>query len=128
MENEDFGNGLVREIRVAVGDETHERVTRACNEPGFWRTLTSYKDEPMWTFTQALGARHVVDFNVYTPRDSGNPADEEASCWCEAVVFERDADDPVMLHEDNCVLGDDGPFDSPWMFTLDNVDYRVCFV
>ncbi len=126
-EEEGVARGMVREINVKVDDETYEKVVRACTEPGFWRSLPTSKDKPVWTFTQELGARHVVDFNVYTPLDTHNPADEEAECWCEAVIFQRDADDPVKLHEENCVLADNGPFDSPWFFTLDDVDYRVSF-
>ena len=127
VEAEELTPPLARQILVGVASETYERVVRACTEQGFWRSFTTYKDQPVWTFTQALGAEHVVDVNVYAPRDSGNPADEEACCWAEAVVFQRDADNPEALNEVNVVMGDDDPFSAPWRFDLDGVEYELRF-
>lgn len=113
--------------RVMVEAEHKEKVVRACTEPGYWtEVFGGYKDKPVWTHTQELGDRHVVDFNVYTPRSQGND-DEPATCWCEAVVFVRDEDDPNLLHEDNCIMGDDDPFSAPWSFDLDGKIYQVDF-
>jgi len=114
-------------IRVKVDEDVTENVVRACTEPGYWTTVFAYQDKPVWTHTQALGARFVVDVNVYTPRAQGAD-DEPACCWSEAVVFERDADDPEVLHEVNVVMGDDDPFSAPWRFDLDGHLYEVNFV
>ena len=115
-------------ISVRIPEEVHEEVVRSCTEPGFWTSVFgAYKDKPVWTYTQALGERHVVDFNVYTPRPQGADA-EPACCWSEAVIFERDADDPEMLNEVNVVMGDDDPFSAPWRFDLDGKLYEVRFV
>ena len=114
-------------IAVKIPAEVHEDVERACTEPGYWTTAYgAYKDKPVWTYTQALGAKHVVDFNVYTPR-MGHTDDEPACCWCEAVVFERDTDSD-HLHEVNVVMGEDAPFSAPWSFDLDGKLYEVRFV
>jgi hypothetical protein len=155
VEAEELTPPLARQILVGVDAATYERVVNACTEQGFWRSFTTYKDQPVWTFTQALGAEHVVDVNVYAPRDSGNPADEEAPvwtftqalgashvvdvnvytpsndpacCWAEAVVFQRDAENPEALNEVNCIMGDDDPFTTPWRFELgDGAVYELRF-
>ena len=115
-------------IRVSVDEDVAENVVRSCTEPGFWTSVFgAYKDKPVWTYTQALGERYVVDFNVYTPR-MGHTDDEPACCWSEAVIFERDTDDAEMLHEVNVVMGDDDPFSAPWRFDLDGKLYEVRFV
>ena len=113
-------------IRVSVDEDVAENVVRSCTEPGFWTTVWTHKNQPAWAYTQALGERHVVDFNVYTPRP--NADDEPACCWSEAVIFERDTADPEMLHEVNVVMGDDDPFSAPWRFDLDGKLYEVRFV
>jgi hypothetical protein len=122
VEVEELTPPLARHILVGVASETYERVVRACTEPGFWQTFTSYEEAPVWTFTQALGAGHVVDVNVYTP------SNDPACCWAEAVVFARDAENPEALNEVNCIMGDDDPFSAPWRFELDDgVEYELRF-
>jgi hypothetical protein len=121
VEAEELTPPLARQILVGVASETYERVVRACTEPGFWQTFTSYEEAPVWTFTQALGASHVVDVNVYTP------SNDPACCWTEAVVFQRDAVNPEALNEVNVVMGDDDPFTTPWQFDLDGAVYELRF-
>jgi hypothetical protein len=120
VEAEELTLPLARHILVGVASETYERVVRACTEPSFWQTFASYEETPLWTFTQALGASHVVDVNVYTPSNG-------ACCWAEAVVFQRDADNPEALNEVNVVMGDDDPFTTPWQFDLDGAVYELRF-
>lgn len=128
MEQEEQVRELTRMIRVQIDEDVYENVARACIEPGYWTTVfAAYKDKPVWTHTQALGSEYVVDFNVYTPR-MGHTDDEPMCCWCEAVIFKRDADDPTMLHEENCIMGDDDPFTTPWSFDLGGYLYQVNFV
>jgi hypothetical protein len=98
--------------------EVPAKIREYLDIPGLWRTDRFKSASEVWVGVVNIDD-YVVDFKVCSP--SYGLDEEPATCWCEAVVFERSLDD--NLYEIDAVVGDD--LHGVWDFNINGNKYSV---